>query len=140
MANIVSKTSPLLTTVCGSPGYSSPEVMAGTGHAFPADIFSIGVIAYILLCGYHPFKVNHDHQKTIANVLAGRYFFHPQYWSNVSLEAKDFVVKCLAMDPKKRPTAHELLMHSWISMNSPLAKGYNLHAQSKTNEVKSESQ
>ena len=74
---------------------------------------SIGVISYILLGGYPPF--NEKTQKALfTKIKSGKYEFHPDYWNNVSVEAKDFITKLLVVDQKKRFTVDQAMKHAWI--------------------------
>jgi calcium-dependent protein kinase len=77
------------------------------------DIWSIGVILYILLCGYPPFNGQNDKQ-IIESVLKGHYTVDEPEWDEVSADGKDFVKKMLAYDPAKRISASDALQHKWI--------------------------
>jgi len=109
----------LLTEVCGTPGYMAPEIFKKSGHGKPVDIWAMGVITYFLLAGYTPFDRDSQHAEMEA-ILAGDYKFEPaEYWENVSEMAKDFVKECLTSDPRKRPTAAQLLEHGWLADEKP---------------------
>lgn len=104
-----------LTSMAGSFGYAAPEVLLGTGHGKPCDIWSLGVITYTILSGYSPFRA-----ETIDDFLTevedrGFVVYHERYWKTISREAKDFINKMLDPDPDIRPTAAELLKHPWIA-------------------------
>lgn len=108
----------VLTSAAGSFGYCAPEVLMGTGHGKPCDIWSLGVIAFTLLVGYSPFRsenVNDFLQEVQNDPVV---VFHKQYWKNISQYAKDFIESCLTVDPKKRPSAKQLLSDPWITANS----------------------
>lgn len=108
----------VLTSAAGSFGYCAPEVLMGTGHGKPCDIWSLGVIAFTLLVGYSPFRsenVNDFLQEVQNDPVV---VFHKQYWKNISQYAKDFIESCLTVDPKKRPSAKQLLSNPWITANS----------------------
>lgn len=108
----------VLTSAAGSFGYCAPEVLMGTGHGKPCDIWSLGVIAFTLLVGYSPFRsenVNDFLQEVQNDPVV---VFHKQYWKNISQYAKDFIKSCLTVDPKKRPSAKQLLSDPWITANS----------------------
>jgi len=80
-----------------------------------SDIWAIGVITYFLLCGYTPFDRDSNLEEMQA-ILAADYAFTPlEYWRGVSQEARNFINRCLTIDPKKRMTAHEALQHVWIN-------------------------
>lgn len=109
----------LLTEVCGTPGYMAPEIFKKTGHGKPVDIWAMGVITYFLLCGYTPFDRDTQEEEARA-IMRGDYKFEPAaYWANVSETARDFVKKCLTIDPNRRPTAEQLLKHKWLADLTP---------------------
>ncbi|KAG9792295.1 Ca/Cm-dependent protein kinase B, partial [Aureobasidium melanogenum] len=109
----------VLTTTCGTPGYMAPEIFKKTGHGKPVDIWAIGVITYFLLCGYTPFDRESNLEEMQA-ILAADYSFTPEeYWRNVSQTARDFIDRCLTIDPRARMTAHQALQHPWIKPEDP---------------------
>ena len=76
---------------CGTPGYVSPEVIRGDPYGCEADIWSMGVICYVLLAGYPPFYEdprgpNYPY-KLYRDIRQGRYYFHPERWGSISPEA-----------------------------------------------------
>ena len=77
----------------------------------------MGVILYILLCGYPPFNGPND-QKIIESVKEGKYTFDMEEWNLITEDAKDMVSKLLEYDPSKRITAQEALKHKWIKEKS----------------------
>ena len=97
-----------LSTACGTPGYVSPEILtASKGHGYgkECDLWSLGVILYILLCGYPPFyDENNNNAVIFKQIKAGAYTFADPYWTDISQEAKDIVRSLLTVDPKKRVT------------------------------------
>lgn len=102
-----------LQTACGTPGYVAPEVLSGKGYGKEVDLWSVGVIMYILLCGFPPFYDDNT-AALFKQIMAGSFSFPSPYWDNVSSEAKDLINKLLVVDPKKRLTAKEVLSHPWI--------------------------
>jgi calcium/calmodulin-dependent protein kinase I len=105
----------VLTTTCGTPGYMAPEIFKKTGHGKPVDIWAIGVITYFLLCGYTPFDRDSNLEEMQA-ILVADYSFTPiEYWRGVSLQARDFIKRCLTIDPTQRMTAHEALSHPFVA-------------------------
>ncbi|KAH8903300.1 calcium calmodulin-dependent protein kinase [Coniochaeta sp. PMI_546] len=105
----------VLTTTCGTPGYMAPEIFKKTGHGKPVDLWALGVITYFLLCGYTPFDRDSDFEEMQA-ILNADYSFNPvEYWRGVSDSAKDFIRRCLTIDPAKRMTAHEALQHPFVA-------------------------
>lgn len=104
----------VLTTTCGTPGYMAPEIFKKTGHGKPVDIWALGVITYFLLCGYTPFDRDSDFEEMQA-ILNADYSFTPvDYWRGVSDGAKDFIRRCLTVDPARRMSAHEALQHPFV--------------------------
>jgi serine/threonine protein kinase len=82
---------------------------------FDSDIWAIGVITYFLLCGYTPFDRDSNLEEMQA-ILAADYSFTPvEYWRGVSSSAREFIKRCLTVDPHTRITAHEALQHTWIN-------------------------
>lgn len=94
-----------LTLAVGTKSYMAPEVSSGMGYGKPVDMYSIGVILYILLCGYLPI----DPENGIY-VLE----FPPSEWSGISFEVKLLIKKLLDDSPAARPTATQVLKHPWI--------------------------
>ncbi|XP_051271338.1 death-associated protein kinase 2 isoform X1 [Dicentrarchus labrax] len=97
----------------GTPQYIAPEVINCEPLSTAADMWSIGVITYILLSGMSPFQ-GETNQETLGNIIAMKYEFDPQYFSMTSSMAKDFIQKLLVKDPNDRMTAEECLLHPWI--------------------------
>ena len=74
----------------------------------------MGVITYFLLCGYTPFDRDSESEE-VELILSGDYKFEPvQYWESVSGTAKDFVKRCLTVNPTERPCARDMLEHKWL--------------------------
>jgi serine/threonine protein kinase len=75
---------------CGTPGYVAPEILEGEKYGKAVDMWSIGVITYIILGGYPPF--HDDNQKALfRKIRKAEFEFHPEYWEHVSEEAKDLI-------------------------------------------------
>ncbi|KAG6630797.1 calcium-dependent protein kinase 1-like isoform X2 [Carya illinoinensis] len=101
--------------VVGSPYYVAPEVLRK--HYGPeADVWSAGVILYILLCGVPPFWAETE-QEIFEQVLHGDLDFSSDPWPSISNSAKDLVTKMLVRDPRRRLTAHEVLCHPWVQVD-----------------------
>jgi len=98
-----------------SCSYVAPEILSST-YTKSCDLWSIGVITYIILCGYPPFygstsaEIYNEAQK-------GHLIFHSPEWDNISSEAKDFVRSLVRLNPNDRLTAGEALEHKWIASN-----------------------
>jgi len=102
----------LLLTSCGSPQYVAPEVLLGVGYDNLVDIWSCGVIAYVLLGGYTPFMAS-ELSQVFDKIIHFNYEFHEPYWHTQSEGAKDFIRRCLC-DKSERMTAYEALKHPWL--------------------------
>ncbi|KAI0761678.1 kinase-like domain-containing protein [Trametes elegans] len=110
-----------LHSLAGSFGYVAPEVLNKKGHGKAVDIWSTGIITYVMLCGYSPFRSD-DVKELIRETTEAKIEFHERYWGNVSAEAKDFVKSLLNPDPAKRPTAEEALKHKWLTDHTASAE------------------
>jgi len=108
----------MMQTACGTPSYVAPEVLQAKGYDKEVDMWSIGVITYILLCGFPPFY-NEKLQLLFEQIMKADYDFPEDYWCDVSKEAKDFIRKLLVVDPKKRMTGKEALKHPWLTGHAP---------------------
>ncbi|XP_075327359.1 calcium/calmodulin-dependent protein kinase type 1D [Odontesthes bonariensis] len=114
----------VMSTACGTPGYVAPEVLAQKPYSKAVDCWSIGVIAYILLCGYPPFYDEND-SKLFEQILKADYEFDAPYWDDISDSAKDFISCLMEKDPARRFTCEQALRHPWISGDTALCK--NIH-------------
>ncbi|XP_039382114.1 serine/threonine-protein kinase DCLK3 isoform X1 [Mauremys reevesii] len=102
-------------TVCGTPTYVSPEILAEKGYGLEVDMWATGVILYILLCGFPPFRSQERDQEELFKIIElGHYEFLSPYWDSISGAAKDLITRLLVIDPQKRYTAQQVLQHPWI--------------------------
>ncbi|KAM7178536.1 calcium/calmodulin-dependent protein kinase type 1D [Macrochelys suwanniensis] len=128
----------VMSTACGTPGYVAPEVLAQKPYSKAVDCWSIGVIAYILLCGYPPFYDEND-SKLFEQILKAEYEFDSPYWDDISESAKHFIRNLMEKDPNKRYTCEQAARHPWIAGDTALSK--NIHesvsAQIRKNFAKS---
>jgi len=106
-----------LHTTCGTPGYVAPEVLRPAdkkrGYDAQVDMWSAGVILYILLCGFPPFY-EEDQNKLFRQIVKGNYTFPSPEWDKISPDAIDLVRKCLQVDPNDRITPAQALEHPWM--------------------------
>jgi len=102
-----------MQTSCGTPDYVAPEVLLGGTYDMVVDVWSIGVITYVLLCGFPPFY-GETQKELFEGILNARYDFPDPEWSSVSEEAKNFVRRLLVVDPNKRPSAEDSLQDPWL--------------------------
>ena len=105
----------MMKTACGTPGYVAPEILKNKGYDSGAvDMWSTGVILYILLCGFPPFY-EEELPALFDQILHARYDFPSPWWDSISKEAKSLVQALLTLDPKKRMTADEVLKQPWVT-------------------------
>ncbi len=104
-------------TACGTPGYVAPEILEGKAYTKSVDMWSVGVILYILLCGFPPFY-DENNAALFAQIKAGRYDFPSPYWDGISESAKDLIRRLLVVDPARRMAAPDVLAHPWIRDSS----------------------
>jgi len=96
----------------GTMYYMAPEVLQ-CNYSSPADNWSTGVVAYLLLCGYPPFNGDNDYA-IYASIRRGNVEFPQRCWANKSPASIDFIKGLLQKDPRRRLTAQEALLHPWI--------------------------
>ncbi|XP_025109273.1 MAP kinase-interacting serine/threonine-protein kinase 1-like [Pomacea canaliculata] len=152
------KTPELLTPV-GSAEYMAPEVVdAWVGESFSydkrCDLWSLGIILYIMLCGYPPFygqcgedcgwergEACQECQETLFNsIQEGQYVFPPTEWSSISFSAKDLICHLLVRNPRKRYSAADVLRHPWVCSPpaaTPLATPHVLTRNNSTKDLES---
>ncbi|CAK9294617.1 unnamed protein product [Gordionus sp. m RMFG-2023] len=117
---LASHVSEPLYTVCGTPAYVAPEILAETGYGIKIDIWATGVIMYILLCGFPPFDNAKDNQDELFDlILAADVEFPKPFWTNISECAKDLIMNMLQVDPNQRFSALDVLTHPWITSQTP---------------------
>ncbi|XP_020786604.1 calcium/calmodulin-dependent protein kinase IGa [Boleophthalmus pectinirostris] len=104
----------VMSTACGTPGYVAPEVLAQKPYSKAVDCWSIGVITYILLCGYPPFFEDSE-TRLFSKIMRAEYAFHSPFWDDISESAKEFIRKMMEKDPAKRFNTEEALRHPWIA-------------------------
>jgi len=120
-----------ITTQCGTPGYIAPEILKNKPYGKPCDMWSFGVILYILLGGYPPF--HDDNQRVLfRKICKADYTFHPDYWSGVSDDAKDLIRKLLNVDQDKRLTVIQALDHPWLGKTPEELAKFSLDNTLKT--------
>ncbi|KAG6939813.1 death associated protein kinase 2, partial [Chelydra serpentina] len=100
--------------IFGTPEFVAPEIVNYEPLGLAADMWSIGVITYILLSGASPF-LGETKQETLANITAVNYEFDEEFFSHTSDLAKDFIRKLLVKDTRKRLTIQDALTHPWIT-------------------------
>jgi len=104
-----------LETSCGTPDYVAPEVITAEGsYDKSVDMWSVGVITYVLLCGFSPF-LSSTQTGLFEKIIKVEYDFPDPEWTNISQEAKDFIRHLLVKDPDERFTAERCLKHPWLN-------------------------
>ncbi|XP_074480434.1 serine/threonine-protein kinase DCLK2-like [Sebastes fasciatus] len=115
-----------LYTVCGTPTYVAPEIIAETGYGLKVDIWAAGVITYILLCGFPPFRSENNVQEELFDqILRGKLEFPSPDWDAISLPAKMLISQMLQVNVDTRFTAEEILSHPWVTDEAPVAPDTN---------------
>jgi calcium/calmodulin-dependent protein kinase I len=108
----------LLHTACGTPGYVAPEILRQRPYGAEVDIWSLGVIVYILLCGYPPFHSEQGQHDLFRKIKAAEYEFESPDWDDISDDAKDLIRHILVPDPRRRFTAAQILAHPWMQKDT----------------------
>jgi len=106
-----------MSTKAGTPYYVAPQVLQGKYNT-SCDLWSCGVIMYILLCGYPPFYGQND-AEVLAKVRLGHVAFDVRDWKQVSHGAMDLIRMMLKVNPKERYTAEQALNHAWTKQRAP---------------------
>ncbi|CAI5742732.1 unnamed protein product [Hyaloperonospora brassicae] len=103
---------------CGTPGYAAPEILHGRPYGLEADVFSLGVVTYIMLCGYPPFPMKLAHLR--------KHRFNVQYpvkdWAAIDPDVKTLLSKMLDVDPGVRPSMAVLHTHPWIRAGKEMSE------------------
>jgi len=101
------------TPTAGSAQASEGPTSSGDGYNEKCDVWSCGVLTYIILCGYPPFFGDRD-SDILKMVKKGDFDFPAPDWDHMSSESKDFITRMLTFDPHERPTAGDMLEHTWL--------------------------
>ncbi|CAH1775078.1 unnamed protein product [Owenia fusiformis] len=129
-------------TVCGTPTYVAPEILTESGYGLEVDMWALGVICYILLCGFPPFRSPDRNQTELFEYIkAGEFEFLRPYWDKISESARDFIDHLIVVDKKKRFSAIDVLCHPWILSRGgadPLPDNLANFRENRREELKSE--
>ena len=117
----------------GSPYYVAPEILKGH-YGFECDLWSCGIILYILLVGYPPFD-GRNNNEIFQKILKSDYKLNGDDWNNISNDAKDLLKKLLQKKPNKRITAQEALKHPFIVKNTLNKKNENNNNINNINKI-----
>ncbi|EKX51008.1 hypothetical protein GUITHDRAFT_157273 [Guillardia theta CCMP2712] len=106
-----------MRTVCGSPNYVAPEVVdpycISIGYGPEVDIWSMGIVIYVMLCGFLPFYAD-SNAELFRLICAGDFSFPSPYWDGISESAKQLIRKMLVVNPKRRLSPSQCLAHSCV--------------------------
>ncbi|XP_061826845.2 myosin light chain kinase, smooth muscle-like [Nerophis lumbriciformis] len=114
-----------LKVLFGTPEFVAPEVINYEAINYPTDMWSIGVICYILLSGLSPFMGDDDNE-TLANVTSATWDFEDEAFDEISDTAKDFITQLLKKDMKKRLTCPQCFEHAWLKQDTNTMKAKKL--------------
>lgn len=114
----------------GTPEFLAPEVVNYDFVSFPTDMWSVGVITYMLLTGLSPFMGDND-AETMNNILHANWVFDAEAFENVSEEAKDFISRLLVPAKCSRLSASGCMKHSWLNNLEDKAKMYKVRLKSQ---------
>eukprot|EP00298_Acanthocystis_sp_HF-20_P011592 c19464_g2_i1.p1 GENE.c19464_g2_i1~~c19464_g2_i1.p1 ORF type:complete len:323 (+),score=114.45 c19464_g2_i1:14-982(+) len=116
-----------MTAVLGTPVFVAPEILRKLerGYGKEVDIWSCGVIMYVMLCGFPPFHGDDD-EKLFNHIKSGKFEFTSPYWDNISQEAKDLVTQCLIVDPSQRISAAQAMKHTWFGKTKNVMEDYRV--------------
>ncbi|PHH60395.1 hypothetical protein CDD81_1708 [Ophiocordyceps australis] len=124
LAKIIGEQS-FTSTLCGTPSYVAPEILTDPKHRMytkAVDIWSLGVVLYICLCGFPPFSdelFSRDFPYRLSDQIRhGRFDYPSPYWDSVGDPALDLIDSMLVVDPDKRYTVDDCLKHPWITQSS----------------------
>ncbi|KAK6617939.1 hypothetical protein RUM43_014168 [Polyplax serrata] len=106
--------------ILGTPDYIAPEVLSYEPISLNTDVWSVGVLTYVLLTGYSPFG-GETKQETYFNITQCNLSFPEEYFGEISSNAQDFISRTLVTTPSKRLTVTECLLHPWLTNASTLS-------------------
>ncbi|XP_073897149.1 serine/threonine-protein kinase 33 [Castor canadensis] len=112
-----SRSEAMMQSTCGTPIYMAPEVINAHDYSQQCDIWSIGVIMYLLLCGEPPFLASSE-EKLFELIRKGELHFEDPLWESISDCAKSVLKQLMKVDPAHRITAKELLDNQWLTGNT----------------------
>ncbi len=124
-----------MTTACGTPGYVAPEVLENRGYDSRADWWSLGVIFYILLCGFPPFDAESNKQ-LFRQIKTADYSFPAPYWDDISPDAVELVRSLLTLEVDDRIGYDGILGHSFVKKCDAKSGGTNVHLHRTIKQMK----
>jgi len=115
---------------CGTPAYAAPELVEGKQYTSKVDMWAVGCLMYVMLCGSPPFK-GRDTQELFVHICKGNYSLQTKPFTVVSTEAKNFIKKLLVLDPSKRLSAEEALLDPWLKGKMQRQESLMMHSHLK---------
>ncbi|XP_063225037.1 calcium/calmodulin-dependent protein kinase type IV-like [Bacillus rossius redtenbacheri] len=119
LSKVLSKGRLAMSTLCGTVGYCAPEILLHKKYDSAVDLWSLGVVMYIMLCGFEPFWDDAGEVAMCQRVVDGDFSFLSPWWDDVSASAKDLISQLLQAEPGRRPTATQALAHPWVRGETP---------------------
>eukprot|EP01119_Soliformovum_irregulare_P014605 TRINITY_DN3_c0_g1_i1.p1 TRINITY_DN3_c0_g1~~TRINITY_DN3_c0_g1_i1.p1 ORF type:complete len:303 (-),score=83.98 TRINITY_DN3_c0_g1_i1:46-954(-) len=126
----------MMETACGTPYYVAPEVLSGEGYDKEVDMWSVGVITYLLLCGFPPFY-GESLPEVFEQIMKAEFDFPAPYWTDITPHAKDFISKLLVTDTVKRLTASQASQHPWVNAGNVPTTPLHLDQSQKAQQFQS---
>lgn len=124
-----------MTLAYGMPEYVAPEITNNEGVSYAADMWSVGIITYILLSGISPFRGAND-RETLTKIRGGKWDFDER-WRNISNEAQDFIRSLLVYSAEGRLDVRAALAHPWLNyIDSSPAEPYRIPSENLKNYYK----
>ncbi|KAJ0392639.1 hypothetical protein P43SY_004704 [Pythium insidiosum] len=119
------------TDSCGTPGYAAPEILDGKPYGVEVDVFSLGVVTYIMLCGYPPFPMK------LAQLRTHRFNvrFPSKDWAAIDSEVKQLITRMLQVKPELRPSMAEVREHAWVLRGEQLLAERRREAEARRQEA-----
>ena len=116
LSKILPNVDDVMRTVCGTWAYCAPEVISHHSYTSKVDNWTLGVLMYILLCGYHPFDCYGDlpEPELLEKIMRVDYEFEDPVWEEVSGDAKSLIRRLLVFTPDERMSLHEFIASPWI--------------------------
>jgi calcium/calmodulin-dependent protein kinase I len=114
-----------LRTRCGTPAFVAPEILVGSRYREEIDMWSVGVLLFLLIGGYPPYQ-DENHRGLFRKIRAADYIFHESYWEHVSTDAKVLISSLMCVNPEHRWTAEQALACSWIQAEDDAWSSHSL--------------
>ncbi|KAI8846530.1 kinase-like domain-containing protein [Chytridium lagenaria] len=106
------------------PAYAAPEVISGSGHGLPADMWAVGVVTFTMLMGFGPWCHCQDNPSLYQAILTGNWKFESPYADNISDLGKRFIRNLMQVDPDLRPESSIAILDPWLLTHSRLAQNF----------------